>query len=76
MLLLCKEFQLFNEANIWFGPGGIYGMLTIVGYLMPNPPNIYIYIYIYIYILSLKKKPKTGYFRIINLFPSCFVFLA
>ena len=21
---------------------------------------------------SLKKKPKTGYFRIINLFPSCF----
>ena len=21
------------------------------------------------------KKPKTGYFRIINLFPSCFVFL-
>ena len=31
--------------------------------------HIYIYIYIYIY---LKKKPKTGYFRIINLFPSCF----
>ena len=31
-------------------------------------------IYIYIYI-SLKKKPKTGYFRIINLFPSCFSFL-
>ena len=30
--------------------------------------------YIYIYI-SLKKKPKTGYFRIINLFPSCFGFL-
>ena len=30
--------------------------------------------YIYIYI-SLKKKPKTGYFRIINLFPSCFSFL-
>ena len=28
-------------------------------------------IYIYIY-MSLKKKPKTGYFRIINLFPSCF----
>ena len=27
------------------------------------------YEYIYIYIL---KKPKTGYFRIINLFPSCF----
>ena len=25
--------------------------------------------------ISLKKKPKTGYFRIINLFPSCFVFL-
>ena len=33
-----------------------------------------LYIYIYIYMLSLKKKPKTGYFRIINLFPSCFVF--
>ena len=33
------------------------------------------YIYIYMYILSLKKKPKTGYFRIINLFPSCFAFL-
>ena len=32
-------------------------------------------IYIYIYILSLKKKTKTGYFRIINLFPSCFAFL-
>ena len=28
----------------------------------------------YIYI-SLKKKPKTGYSRIINLFPSCFSFL-
>ena len=35
----------------------------------------YIYIYIYIYIYSLKKKPKTGYFRITNLFPSCFSFL-
>ena len=35
----------------------------------------FIYIYIYIYILSLRKKTKTGYFRIINLFPSCFVFL-
>ena len=32
----------------------------------------HIYIYIYIYVYSLKKKPKTGYFRIINLFPSCF----
>ena len=30
--------------------------------------------YIYIYNL-FKKKPKTGYFRIINLFPSCYVFL-
>ena len=41
-------------------------------YSTPNsgltaPNNIYIYIYI-----SLKKKTKTGYFRIINLFPSCF----
>ena len=25
--------------------------------------------------ISLKKKPKTGYFRTINLFPSCFSFL-
>ena len=33
--------------------------------------HTHIYIYIYIYI-SLKKKTKTGYFRIINLFPSCF----
>ena len=32
-------------------------------------------LYIYIYISSLRKKPKTGYFRIINLFASCFVFL-
>ena len=31
--------------------------------------NVSMYIYIYI---SLKKKPKTGYFKIINLFPSCF----
>ena len=38
---------------------------------MPN--HIYIYIYIYIYI-SLRKN-KTGHIRIINLFPSCFVFL-
>ena len=36
---------------------------------------IYIYIYIYTFFFSLKKKPKTGYFRIINLFPSCFSFL-
>ena len=32
--------------------------------------NIYIYIYIYIYI----RKNKTGHIRIINLFPSCYVF--
>ena len=36
---------------------------------------MYLYICIYIYIYSLKKTPKTGYFRIINLFPSCFAFL-
>ena len=38
-------------------------------------PYLQLDLIIYIYILSLKKKPKTGYFRIINLFPSCFVFL-
>ena len=27
---------------------------------------------LYIYIYIFKEKPKTGYFRIINLFPSCF----
>ena len=37
---------------------------------------IYIYIYIYIFIYTFfKEKPKTGYFSIINLFPSCFAFL-
>ena len=30
---------------------------------------MYIYIYIYTF---FRKKPKTSYFRIINLFPSCF----
>ncbi len=32
---------------------------------------LHIYNYIYIYI-SLKKKSKIGYFKITNLFPSCF----
>ena len=32
------------------------------------------YTYIYIYIYSLRKN-KTGHIRIINLFPSCYVFL-
>ena len=35
-----------------------------------NDPRIYIYIYIYIF----KKKIKTSYMRIINLFPSCYGF--
>ena len=36
--------------------------------------GIYIYVYIYIYIyISLRK--KNGHIRIINLFPSCYVFL-
>ena len=34
-------------------------------------PNIYIYIYIHI----ILRKNKTGHIRIINLFPSCYVFL-
>ena len=34
--------------------------------------DIYIYIYTF---FKEKKKTKTGYFRIINLFPSCFAFL-
>ena len=37
--------------------------------------NIKNFIYNYIYIFFKEKKSKTGYFRIINLFPSCFVFL-
>ena len=31
--------------------------------------------YIYIYVFFFKKKNKTGHIRIINLFPSCYVFL-
>ena len=38
--------------------------------ITPRALPIYIYIYIYIY-LSLRKT-KTGYIRIINLFPSCY----
>ena len=34
------------------------------------PFHIYIYIYIYIYF----KKKKNGHIRIINLFPSCYMF--
>ena len=36
---------------------------------------IHFYIYIYIYIYIYKKENKTGHIRIINLFPSCYVFL-
>ena len=35
---------------------------------------IYIYIYIYIYLYLSLRKNKTGHIRIINLFPSCYVF--
>ena len=31
--------------------------------------------YIYVYIFFFKKKQKTGHIRIMNLFPSCYVFL-
>ena len=31
--------------------------------------------YIYIYIYIIKNKQQTGHIRIINLFPSCYVFL-
>ena len=50
------------------GLDGLGFMVYQSGYLMPNP-------YIYIYLSLKKKKTKTCYFRIINLFPSCFAFL-
>ena len=28
--------------NIWFGMGWVYGISTIIGYLMPNPLYTYI----------------------------------
>ena len=40
------------------------------------PIKMNIYIYIYIYTFFKEKKTKTGYFRIINLFPSYFAFLS
>ena len=36
---------------------------------------IYIYIYVYTYIYIYIRKNKTGYIRMINLFPSRYVFL-
>ena len=48
-------------------------MSIIINLICIHEDMLPIYIYIYIYI-SLKIKPKTGYFRIINLFPSCFSF--
>ena len=45
--------------------------MEVYNHCIHKQMQIYIYIYIY-YLLSLRKKPKTGYYRIINLFPSCF----
>ena len=42
-----KSFLYIYIKYIGFGLVGFYGILTIVGYLMPNPVYIYIYIYIY-----------------------------
>ena len=39
-----------------------------------NKEIIYIYIYIYMYTF-IKKKQQTGHIRIMNLFPSCYMFL-
>ena len=36
---------------------------------------IYVCIYVYVYTYIIKKKTQTGHIRIINLFPSCYVFL-
>ena len=46
VLNLLKPTEHINTHNnilhIWFGLVGFYGILTIVGYLMPNPLYTYI----------------------------------
>ena len=49
MLFNAKSHFYIYIKYIQFGLVVFYGILTLVGYLMPNPDNIYIYIYIYIY---------------------------
>ena len=69
---LLKNWDI-NSHNIY-----IYIILYNAEYTLENDIYIFIYfqtlhIYIYIYTyIFLKKKTKTGYFRIINLFPSGF----
>ena len=38
---------------IWLDLVRVYGISTLVGYLIPNPVHIYIYIYIYTYYIYI-----------------------
>ena len=48
--------------------------LIFSSHVLKRAKCVKISIYLYIYLSILKEKNQTGYFRIINLFPSCFRF--
>ena len=64
-----KIWTISNDCKFYISTSIIYIYIYIYTYIY-----IYIYTYIYIYIYISLRKNKTGHIRIINLFPSFYVF--
>ena len=63
-LTVCQQINTNNELKS-----------KVTDCLLTNHTHTHTHIYIYIYIIYHLEKTQTGHIRIINLFPSCYVFL-